>query len=220
MMSRARQAHFAPQPEKAVKLEKDIFETHQRLSAFPPAKLAYIIIRRLREQGVRFTWLWLWDKLANLAIGISPKSLSQVQPLLFVGGQHRRCGLTRMRAWGIGAVVNMRAEADDAARGLAPEHYLWLPTVDDAVPSQEDLRRGVDFIAAQIADHKGVYIHCAAGVGRAPLMGAAYLVSTGMTPEEAWCTIRARRGFVRPTPPQTASLEHYARARSADFSAG
>ena len=81
-----------------------------------------------------------------------------------------------MRAWGIAAVVNMRAEADDAAHGLALEHYLWLPTVDDAVPSLEELQRGVDFIATQIAAGRGVYIHCAAGVGRAPLMAAAYLL--------------------------------------------
>ncbi len=120
-----------------------------------------------------------------------------------------------MRAWGISAVVNMRAEVDDAARGLALEHYLWLPTVDDAVPSLEELQRGADFIAAQIAAKRGVYIHCAAGVGRAPLMAAAYLVSTGMSPEIAWSTIRRRRAFVRPTPPQIAALEQLAQRYSA-----
>jgi len=196
-------------------LEHDVFATHQRLTAFPPAKLVYIIIRRLREQGLRPTVLWIWDKLVLLAQGVSPRSLSQIQPLLFVGGQHRHRGLPRMRAWGIAAVVNMRAEADDAARGLAPEHYLWLPTVDDAVPSLEELQRGVDFIATQIAAGRGVYIHCAAGVGRAPLMAAAYLVSTGMAPDAAWTTIRKQRVFVRPTPPQISALEQVAQSYSA-----
>ncbi len=191
-------------------LEHDVFARHQQLTAFPPAKLVYIVIRRLREQGLRSTGLWVWDKLFRLVWGVSPKSLSQIQPLLFVGGQHRRRGLSRMRAWGISAVVNMRAEADDAARGLALEHYLWLPTVDDAVPSLEELQRGADFITAQIAAGRGVYIHCAAGVGRAPLMAAAYLVSAGISPEAAWSTIRQRRAFVRPTPPQTAALEQLA----------
>ncbi|HOV48178.1 MAG TPA: dual specificity protein phosphatase family protein [Anaerolineae bacterium] len=193
-------------------MEQDVFATHQRLAAFPPAKLVYIIVRRLREQGLSSTWLWVWDKLVSLTQGVSPKSVSQVQPLLFVGGQHRRRGLSRMRAWGIGAVVNLRAESDDAARGIAPEHYLWLPTVDDAVPSLAELQRGVDFITAQIAAGRGVYIHCAAGVGRAPLLAAAYLVSTGMKPDEAWAAIRARRVFVRPTPPQTALLEQFSRS--------
>lgn len=196
-------------------LEHDVFAKHQRLTAFPPAKLVYIIIRRLREQGLRSTGLWVWDKLFRLVWGVSPQSLSQIQPLLFVGGQHRRRGLSRMRAWGISAVVNMRAEVDDAARGLALEHYLWLPTVDDAVPSLEELQRGADFIAAQIAAKRGVYIHCAAGVGRAPLMAAAYLISTGMSPEIAWSTIRRRRAFVRPTPPQIAALEQLAQRYSA-----
>ncbi|HQE99313.1 MAG TPA: hypothetical protein PLG06_06210, partial [Anaerolineae bacterium] len=81
-------------------MEQDVFATHQRLAAFPPAKLVYIIVRRLREQGLSSTWLWVWDKLASLVQGVSPKSVSQVQPLLFVGGQHRRRGLSRMRAWG------------------------------------------------------------------------------------------------------------------------
>lgn len=185
--------------------------THRRLTAFPPAKLLYIIARRLKEQGLRPTWAWLWDKLAGVLTGVSPRELSQVQPQLFVGGQHRRRGVERMRAWGIEAVVNMRAESDDAARGVAPAHYLWLPTMDDAPLPLAELQRGVDFVAAQIAAGRGVYIHCAAGVGRAPLMAAAYLVSTGLTPAAAWATIRARRGFVRPTPPQRAALEAFAR---------
>lgn len=193
-------------------MEQDVFATHQRLTTFPPAKLVYIIARRLKEQGARPTWLWVWDKLVSRAQGVSPQSLSQVQPLLFVGGQHRRKGLSRMRAWGIEAVVNMRAESDDAARGAAPEHYLWLPTVDDAVPSLAELQRGVDFIAAQIAAGRGVYIHCAAGVGRAPLMAAAYLVSTGLTSTEAWAAIQRVRVFIRPTPPQRAALERFARS--------
>lgn len=191
-------------------MEEQVFTTHQRLTGFPPAKLVYIIARRLQEQGLRPTWLWVWDKLHSLAVGVSPKSLSQVQPLLFVGGQHRRKGLPRMRAWGIEAVVNMRAESDDAARGIAPAHYLWLPTEDDAPPSPAALRRGTDFIAAQIAAGRGIYIHCAAGVGRAPLMAAAYLVTTGLPPAEAWQTIQRVRVFIRPTPPQRDMLERFA----------
>ena len=133
-----------------------------------------------------------------------------MQPLLYVGGQHRRRGLERMRSWGITAIVNMREESDDAARGLALDHYLWLPIPDDSAPSPDMLRCGVEFIAAQIAAGRGVYIHCASGVGRAPLMAAAYLVSTGMSAEEAWTTIRRSRPFIRPTPPQLEALVAFA----------
>lgn len=192
-------------------MEQSVFQRHQALSVFPPAKLIYIIYRRVREQGLRPTLLWAWDKLARRFSGVSPRGLSEIQPGLFVGGQQRAHGLPRMRAWGIQAVVNLREEADDAARGLAPEYYLWLPTTDDATPIFAELERGAVFIAEQRAAGRGVYIHCAAGVGRAPLMAAAYLVATGLSVPEAWDTIRRGRPFIRPTPPQIAALEAFAR---------
>ncbi|MBN1260828.1 MAG: dual specificity protein phosphatase family protein [Anaerolineae bacterium] len=195
-------------------MEQNVFEIHQRLNTFPPAKLVYIVFRRLKEQGFLPTFLWIGEKIARPFLGSSPRRLSQVHPLLFIGGQHRKRGLRRMQAWGIRAVVNMREESDDAAHSIAGEHYLWLPTPDDAVPSLEALQRGAAFIAEQIAAGRGVYVHCAAGVGRAPLMGAAYLVTTGMTPAAAWQTIRSARPFIRPTPPQIEVIETFAASRT------
>ena len=46
-------------------------------------------------------------------------------------------------------------------------------------------------------------------------MAAAYLVSTGMAPEAAWAAIRARRPFIRPTPPQVEAVATYAAQRMA-----
>jgi protein-tyrosine phosphatase len=115
----------------------------------------------------------------------------------------------------------MRVEYDDQAAGIAPERYLYLPTVDDEAPSLEDLEAGAAFVAREIArgvapeigpgDAPGaVYVHCSAGVGRAPTMVAAYLVRTGLSPEQAWARIRQARPFVRPTPPQIEQLERFA----------
>ncbi len=195
-------------------MESKVFERHARLSAFPLAQLFYIIYRRLLEHGVRTTFLWVQDKILRRTLGFSPPHISQVQPHLYVGGQHRRRGLTRMRALGISAVVNMREESDDVQRGVALDHYLWLPTTDDTPPTMEDLSRGAAFIAAQIAAGRGVYVHCAAGVGRAPAMAAAYLIHTGMEPAQAWETIRQGRPFIRPTPPQIATLAAFGAAQS------
>jgi hypothetical protein len=41
-------------------------------------------------------------------------------------------------------------------------------------------------------------------------MAAAYLVSTGQTPGQAWSLIRENRPFINPTPPQLAVLEQFA----------
>jgi len=190
-------------------MERAIFEKQTRLKNFPLCELIYIIYRRLLEHGVRATFLWVQDKIMRRIRGFSPPHISRVQPNLYVGGQHKRHGLAQMRALGITAVVNMREESDDAQRGLALDHYLWLSTTDDTSPTPEDLKRGAKFIGQQIAAGRGVYVHCAAGVGRAPLMAAAYLVSTGMSAAQAWDTIRQARPFIRPTPPQITALDAF-----------
>lgn len=188
-------------------METTIFEKQTRLRKFPPAQLLYILYRRLAEQGLRATALWVKDKVVRRLRGYSPADISGVAPQLFVGGQQRPKGLVAMRELGISAVVNMREESDDAARGVALDHYLWLPTTDDAAPSAEALQRGIAFIAEAIDAGRGVYIHCGAGVGRAPTMAAAYLVHKGATAEAAWETIRRARPFIRPTPPQVKAIE-------------
>lgn len=191
-------------------MEQAIFEKQTRLKTFPPCELIYIIYRRLLEHGVRATFLWAQDKIVRRTRGFSLPHISRVQPDLYVGGQHRRRGLAQMRALGITAVVNMREESDDAQRGLELDHYLWLPTTDDTSPTPEDLERGAEFVRHHIAEGHGVYIHCAAGVGRAPLMAAAYLVSTGMGAAQAWDAVRRVRPFIRPTPPQITALDAFA----------
>ncbi|MCD6284775.1 MAG: hypothetical protein J7M39_02535, partial [Anaerolineae bacterium] len=105
-------------------MENSIFETHRRLKVFPPALLVYIVYRRLVEHGFRATWLWIWDKIVRRTKGFSVPAISRVAPNLYVGGQHRQRGLSRMRKLGITAVVNMREESDDGPRGLGLDHYL------------------------------------------------------------------------------------------------
>ncbi len=196
-------------------MENAVFDKHERLKEFPPALVVYILYRRLVEHGLRPTCLWIRDKFVRRIRGFSIPALSQVAPGVYVGGQHNTRGLQEMRALGITAVVNMREEADDRARNVALDHYLWLPTTDDAAPALEDLARGAAFIAEQVSAGRGVYIHCASGVGRAPTMAAAYLVHRGATPEEAWAAVRRGRPFIRPTPPQIEAVRALAQLANA-----
>lgn len=115
-----------------------------------------------------------------------------------------------MRERGITAVVNLRTEFDDEAAGIAPERYLYLPTIDDCPPSVAQLQTGVVFIEEEIRRGGSVYVHCGAGVGRAPTMVAAYLVSTGLTTVEAWARIRQVRPFIRPKRAQIAQVRRFA----------
>jgi predicted protein tyrosine phosphatase len=173
-------------------------------------KAAGIALGRLSEQGLGVTLLWATDHAVRIITGAPLKALTQVTPHLRLGGQYRKRGWPRLVAQGITAVVDLRAEFDDSTAGIAPAHYLYLPTEDDHAPSLEQLHQGVEFIESEIAQRGQVYVHCGAGVGRAATMAAAYLVSTGLTPAQAWDRIRSVRPFVRPWPDQTAQVQRFA----------
>jgi protein tyrosine phosphatase (PTP) superfamily phosphohydrolase (DUF442 family) len=178
-----------------------------------PKKLTkgiHILWSRLTRQGLRVTALWAADHAVRIITGAPIRRVSQITPQLHVGGQYRRPGWPRLAARGITAVVNVRVEFDDNDAGIAPPRYLHLPTVDDEPPTLEQLHAGVDFIADEIGQGGGIYVHCGAGVGRAATVAAAYLVSTGLAPAQAWARIREVRPFVRPKPVQVAQVERFA----------
>jgi len=61
----------------------------------------------------------------------------------------------------------------------------------------------------RLEEGRGVYVHCMSGVGRAATTAAAYLVSTGLTPDQAWAAIRKVRPFLRPSDDQLAVLTEF-----------
>jgi hypothetical protein len=178
-------------------------------------KALRLLWARLVEQGLKTTAWWAADHAVRILSGAPIERVSRIGPQLHVGGQYRRRGWPRLAARGITAVVNLRTEFDDEAAGIAPPRYLYLPTVDDTPPSVEDLERGAAFIASEMAQGGQVYVHCGSGIGRAATMAAAYLVTTGLTPDGAWDEIRVARPFIRPTPPQLEALRRFADLRKA-----
>ncbi len=178
-----------------------------------------ILWQRLSKQGVRTTAWWAADHLVRVVSGAPIRRVSEIIPGLYLGGQYRQYGWHRLEARGVTAVVNLRVEWDDQALGLAPERYLFLPTVDDAAPSLEHLRLGSDFIAEELERGGAVYVHCGSGIGRAATLVAAYLVSAGRSPEEAWAEIRRVRPFIRPSAVQLEQLELFARGSAEEVPA-
>lgn len=163
------------------------------------------------KTGPRAIALRWADVLHRRLIGSPIWELSAVSPNLLLGGQHYyQRGYQRMLDYGITAVVNMRRQHSDIDKGIAGERHLQLATVDNTPPSVEDLSRGVAFIGAEIERGGKVYVHCAVGCGRAPTMTAAYLVSTGLGPDEALRRIRQVRPFINPTRKQKRVLAEFA----------
>lgn len=181
-------------------------------------KGARIIARRLRAQGWRTTALWAYARGIPYITGVPILRYSRVTPALYVGPQHRANGKRALAQAGIAYILNMRSEFDDATHNLtldtppdgspadARASYCHLPTPDDEAPSMAHLAQGIAFIESAIGSGGKVYIHCSAGVGRAPTMAAAYLIRRGYGADDALDLIRSARPFITITPPQMRRL--------------
>ena len=172
---------------------------------------------RLRTQGFRTTALWAYARGIPKVTGVPLLEYSRVTDSLYVGPQHRTNGKRTLQQAGITHIVNMRSEFDDAAHALTLEEggasgYCHLPTADDDPISPEHLARGIAFIGGAINDGGKVYVHCTAGVGRAPSMAAAYLISAGYHMDEALSLIQEVRPFIRPTTTQLDALRQFERS--------
>jgi len=112
------------------------------------------------------------------------------------GGIWNAENMVKVVAAGITHIIDMQIEFDD--RPLAKGHpveVLWNPTDDDFEPKPAELfRRGVEFAAAALSgDGAKLYIHCAAGVHRAPMMALAVMASMGWEVESAIDVIQEKR---------------------------
>ena len=180
---------------------------------------------RLRTQGARTTALWAYARGIPKVTGVPLLEYSRVTESLYVGPQHRANGSRTLLRAGITHIVNMRIEFDDASNGLTlgdePKFgYCYLPTMDDEAVSPSHIAEGIDFIRKAIESGGKVYIHCSAGVGRAPTMAAAYLISEGYSTEETLDLIRRTRPFIRPTPKQLQGLKRFERREREELTGG
>jgi len=112
------------------------------------------------------------------------------------GGIWNARNMEELARSGVTHVLNMQIEFDD--RPLAEVHgvrVLWNPTDDDFLPKSPDLlKRGVDFALEALEDPEArLYVHCAAGVHRAPMMTLAVLCAMGWEMEAAMALIETRR---------------------------
>jgi len=112
------------------------------------------------------------------------------------GGIWRAENMAEVAEAGVTHIIDMQIEFDDTA--LAAKHgieVLWNPTDDDFEPKPAQLfERGVEFAEAalELEDAK-LFIHCAAGVHRAPMMALAVLGSMGWSLPDAMELIQGRR---------------------------
>jgi protein-tyrosine phosphatase len=115
------------------------------------------------------------------------------------GGIWNAENMSQVASAGITHILDMQIEFDDTA--LAAPHgitVLWNPIDDDFQPkSPEVFQRGVDFALEALSEPgTKVFVHCAAGVHRAPMMTLAILCSLNWKLADALRLIEAKRPVV------------------------
>jgi protein-tyrosine phosphatase len=155
-----------------------------------------------RRKGMDITWL-----TDRIAVG---------------GGIWNADNMATVAKAGITHVLDMQIEFDDTALGA--EHgieVLWNATDDDFEPKPAELfQRGVEFAQDALEADGKIYIHCAAGVHRAPMMAAAVLATTGWTLDDAMRLIVARRPVADFPDVYVASVEEFLDTRERTFTTG
>ena len=132
------------------------------------------------------------------------------------GGIWNDDNMAELVRMGVTHIINMQIEFDD--RPLAepyPVSVLHNPTDDDFQPKPPELfQAGVDFVreALDQEDPQGkVFIHCAAGVHRAPMMTLAVLRALGWSLDDAQELIQKRRYVVDFADVYVQSVEDFVR---------
>lgn len=115
------------------------------------------------------------------------------------GGIWTAANMEAVARAGVTHIVDMQIEFDDT--NLAEPHgiaVLWNPTDDDFQSKPPEMfQRGVEFALEALADEQNrLFVHCAAGVHRAPMMTLAILCSMRWKLGEAMQLIESRRPVV------------------------
>ncbi len=115
------------------------------------------------------------------------------------GGIWTEVKMAEVARAGITHIIDMQIEFDDTplAEPLGIT-VLWNPTDDDfQLKSPELFQKGVDFALQALDESESkLFVHCAAGVHRAPMMTLAILCSLGWDLEDAMRVIETRRPVV------------------------
>lgn len=111
--------------------------------------------------------------------------------------------LGELRQKGIGRILSLLPEAEEAALGMAAEPatcaaegltFSRFPIEDFQLPKPGPFAALVSELAHDLRQGAEVVLHCRAGIGRSGLLAACTLVALGAAPSAAIARVSAARG--------------------------
>jgi protein-tyrosine phosphatase len=169
---------ISPQPEPSARLLSKAWAQAFSNGRFAPERIEKKKPQKVRRFRMGLDITWITDR-----IGVG-------------GGIWTAENMAAIARNGITHILDMQIEFDDTP--LAEPHGIkvcWNPIDDDfQMKPPEVFERGVKFgLAALDRDGAKLFVHCAAGVHRAPMMALALLGVMGWKVEDALDLIEARR---------------------------
>lgn len=108
-------------------------------------------------------------------------------------GMIGRADLLDLKKLGIGSIVSLTLRSPFAGEKPQGIDHLHLPVPDMSCPHQEVLVRAVAFLRKSVEAGNAALVHCGAGYGRTGTVIACYLVTEGLSAQEAMDVVRAAR---------------------------
>lgn len=136
----------------------------------------------------------------------------RVAPWLLVGPALDAGGFLELQEQGVTHILDLRAEETSTA-DVVPEGMLGrrIPVVDRTAPSFEQFEEISRWAAPARRGEGAVYVHCEGGIGRAPTVSIALLMTAGFDLREGIRLMLAARPGAAPTEQQLEWLEQLAR---------
>ena len=190
-------------------------------SCSPGQSLATLMTREASSAAHQAAALRCQHRLANAGACAGLQRFSRMMDLTWItprlalgGGIWIDANMAELVRHGVTHVIDMQTEFDDTPLAVPyGVQVLWNPADDDfQLKPPELFQRGVEFaLAALDQSDARLYIHCAAGVHRAPMMTLAVLRAMGHSLADAADLLVARRPVVDLADVYVRSVENFIR---------
>jgi protein-tyrosine phosphatase len=132
----------------------------------------------------------------------------EVIPGLRMGAAPNRHGARRLAHSGVTHAIDLRGREGAAVATVWPEDVFThsYPLEEYEAPELSELQQVSSDVASLIAHGEVVYIHCRAGIQRAPTVACAVLMQMGWPLADAYRVVSSRRAVAAMSEEQLAVL--------------